>query len=414
MIKGSRQAWLGLGGLALSLGACQLVSGLSGYQESGSTTTGGSGGATTTTGTGASTTSGEGGCASGVKCPSDTGCIDLMTDPLHCGACDAPCKDLLASCAAGKCGPAVLGGPYASVSALAANEHVVCWVSTTAPQLMQLSCRDITSVNTDPPGEIALLGWTGVGGLAVAEDGQRAFLTRNQPALNGLYQWIRGADADGPLTLLQGDPNLTSAGAVVSRSAKQTRWGGLAIASQRGVYTTENAAPYTTSISGVALEPRFASDSTYVYWSSSENAFAQAQKDGNASQTVHATYATLDYLAADGIADAMGYLYWISNATTLSRVHKKPEDAGQTTEVSAASISGATGLAVSADGAFVYWIESAGCALGSGKLVRLAWGQPPITLVNNVTCPANLALSDAYLYFSAGLPGAVEIHRVTR
>jgi hypothetical protein len=457
MIRPHR-AWLGLGALTLSLGACQLVSGLSSYQESGSsstttgsssTTTGtgggstttGMGGGSTTTGTGGSTTTtgtggsgvttgtggsgattgtgggstGTGGCSgTSVQCPGEAVCVDLMTDPKHCGTCDALCKDPLATCAGGHCQPAVVGGPYVAVSALSANDNGVCWAFRDHPTKLRLACRALTSSNLDTFVDVALPTWTDVGGVAVGPLGDRAFVTRNEALARGLYLWTVGDDAAAPLTLLHEDATLKVAGAVVSGSDTKVRWVAKDGDNQWTVFNTPSALPDSTGIDSTALEARLAWDGVYVYWSSSAGLFKRVPKNGGVPQDLKATFLTVDYLASDGNPDPTGYLYWISNGVSLQRVLKDVLDPAPVTETSTTFPSGPVGLAVAPDGGTVYWVEGSACSEPFGKLVRLTWGDGPEDLAGSLSCPRTLGLGGDYLYYSAGDVGNAYVYRVHR
>jgi hypothetical protein len=79
-----------------------------------------------------------------------------------------------------------------------------------------------------------------------------------------------------------------------------------------------------------------------------------------------------------------------------------------------ATINNATGLAASADGTKVYWLEDS-IGAQKGRLMSLIWGGTPVVVADNLEHPKNLTLNSTYLYFSAEVGMAqVQVFRLVK
>jgi hypothetical protein len=420
-----RFAWLGFGGLAATLGACQLVSGLSSYHESGSATNGtaatGSGGAGSTSATGATATgsggtttgTGTGGCAAGTTICGQA-CVDLMTDPGHCGKCTRACPDPLAACVAGDCAQAAeLGGPYASVTAISASETAVYWASVTGG-VERIDYRLASSWTTPQTG---LSPVSGVAGLAAAKGEASVFFTQRNASPRGLYRWT--STATSVELLSPGDAGLTDVGAVAMAEPTHVFWTG-DLDSDAGVAPNVFR---TTVLDGGILGAfsvqtlvSLVADDTAVYWLYATTPFNAVNSQTGADVPLDVTNGTtLDQLAVD--ADPAGALYWISGSMLL-RIPKSPPGSVEMSGPSA--VAGAVGLVVSqsmtAKEPDIYWLEGgSNCQLATGRLMKANWPASAGTPVaQSLTCPRNLAQDATYLYYSAGASKDVRVFRVAK
>jgi hypothetical protein len=427
-MNGRRFAWLGFGGLATIVGGCQLVSGLSGYQESGATTggvsatgTGGSSGTTGVTATGVggagSSTGGAGGCAPKSDTCGGPICLDLKTDPLNCGACGRSCADSLAatpSCQQGQCAPVPFGGVNKTVTAISATDEAVCWAGVESGASTEIQVRLAAGWAAIHPG----LPVTGsIGGLAVLDDGKSVLYSHSTFTSWEVDQWTFSNAASTTVTL--SSTTLIAGGAVVAPGDGNFYWAGRTIDSQWHFYGTPlTSMPNKALIdhaTNTASLPIATAPGNDVYWPYAPH-FDRASTGGAVGGNLYENTPQKEpqFLAID--PDKSGYLYWIglvgaSEPSTLSRILKSASDQS-IPDVLSFPVAKATGLV--ADDSHVYWLEGGTCPNATGKLMKLAWDGVPETVVDNLVCPDNLALGGNYLYYSTGLIGGMQIYRVVK
>ena len=434
-MNGQRFTWLGFGGLAAIVGGCQLVSGLSGYQESGGTSgsvsatsgsgsgsggAGGSGGdhGASVASTGGDSSSGSGDCLPGtVTCGGST-CIDRMINPLNCGECGRSCADSLTatpSCEQGNCAPVLVDASNLTVTAISANEQAVCWAGVKSKMFQGIQVRLAPSWGEVGPSGLSFAG--SIGGLAVLPDGKSVLYSHNTLTSWAVDQWTFSAAASILATTSMS--TLIAGGAVVVPGDGNFYWAGETANSEWHLYGTPlvgaPAQPSVDRVTNTASLPIATAPDKNVFWPEAPH-FNRLNAPSVVGGALYKNFLQNEprYLAAD--TDPTGYLYWIglvgpSEPSTLSRILKTATDQG-IADVEAYQVPTAVGLV--ADDAHVYWLERGPCPSATGRLMKLTWGGDPEPLVSGLVCPTNLALGGNYLYYSVGLIGSMEIYRVVR
>lgn len=422
-MNGRRFTWLGLGGLATIVGGCQLVSGLSGYQESGSSATG-TGGAASSSGSGgaggngvAVSTSVGGGAASsgtgGCEMCSGNVCTDTQTDPANCGSCNKPCAAFEA-CVSGGCTDI---GPYDSVTAISASAATVYWATKKgATSRIQYSTEPLWRVST-----VDVQQPQSIGGLAIAADGASAYFTRSDGSQIGLYQWTPSSNpADVPLPISV-PGTLDTAGAVHADTSRvvwgghDPQWSGPNMAEWL-VHATYVTSKNTDLPEITKSLPLFAGDSASIFWPDGLNKFIWANPPNPPSYFNYTKPAeAVAYIGADQTPNTTGYLYWVTTNDELFRSFKGPNGVTVVTNLAAADLSGAKGIAVL--GTRVFFLKESNCGVGSGSLSVLTWfaGKPVenvMVVKDTLTCPRNLTIGGGFLYYSEGLAPETHLRRL--
>lgn len=414
---------VGSGALSVALGACQLVSGLSGYHE-----TGGAGGMTThttstTQGTGGVTTTsrsagggGAGGApdvasasassSSGMMCnPGMTACgnecVDLSSNPAHCGSCTVDCSDPLSSaaqCTNGYCAPVEIPSTAsADIVAIAASDDAVYWVTPGSGGMSNV--ESLHGPQWAVPVIGTVMAGATVGGLAVPSTGTGAYLslgfTQGAKLAAGLFN-VTSAGNVVPTDITTGAMNGPS-GTVALRDDSDVFW-----VAQNGTnpFVVIESIGSTGVVTIGSLQPPnsgtillSAAGGTVFYNSSTD---FKGMTGTTSSPKVIATGVTMGNptdLAAD---DTATYLYFIEGAQpTLRRV----ATSSGTLDPQLYALGHPQGLAAAS---VPFWLDAA-CVTGSdGSLMTsTTWGVKTSAVASGLNCPKHLAIGGKYLYFSA-------------
>jgi hypothetical protein len=431
-----RSPWIGLAGLATTLGACQLVSGLSSYTQSGgsgggatssagtggapsssATSSSGKGGATSSSTTSSSGTGGSGGtsassgtggaCQTGVICPNSTGCFDLSTDPKHCGACANVCGPPLPSCVGGTCVPAPVDGPYDAVTAITGHPtQVGAYWAFGGMSPSHLTGRRGVTDDVIPAVTVQKL----VLGLTVSADGSSVFVVHSDK----VFQWDITANApmlffSEPLAnLVYTGPSAASAAALALSALDGT-------ANQNWARVV-NIVGQSSSAFNTSVAPLVATDQAGLYWTTSTTNLDGMSGGGLTYMTIND--APRSYLASDQ-EPATGFLYWIAQGQ-VQRAQKTFPAGMPPVTGSGFSVADVQGLVVEgmpgSSTTQVFWLEDPGsCTSPAGKLLKMTWNDPaPTTMAAGLPCPRNLVQDKHNVYFSAGDLNAVYVYRMLK
>ena len=430
-MNGRRFAWLGFGGLAAIVGGCQLVSGLSEYQESGGTSSsvsatsgggaggsGGDSGASSVASTGGDSSSGTGGCPPGTVTCGGATCVDRMIDPLDCGECGRSCADSLTakpSCEQGNCAPVLVDASNLTVTVISANEKAVCWAGFKSDMFQGIQVRLAPSWSKVVPSGLTFTG--SIGGLAVLPDGKSVLYSHDTATSWEVDQWAFSDATSAPATLFES--TLIAGGAVVVPGDGKFYWAGETIDSKWHLYGTPfvggPSKPSVDHSTNTASLPIATAPGEDVFWPEAPH-FNRLSVPSVVGGALYKNFPQNEphYLAVD--TGPGGYLYWTgligpSEPSTLSRILKTATDQSLA-DAQTYPVPTAAGLV--ADDTHVYWLERGPCPSATGRLMKLKWGGAPEPLVSGLVCPTNLALGGNYLYYSVGLIGSMQIYRVVR
>ncbi len=343
---------------------------------SATTSTGGTGG-----GGGAGTTSSAtgGGCdAPSVVCGAS--CVDLESDPAHCGACDHDCQG--GSCEGGICQAVAIGEGLKSPQMIAVGGGFVFAVA--ANQVLRVP-------TSGGPTEIVATEAAGYLVAGVAADAERVYWVYGGSPPELRYAPVTGGEIV-TVDTTTAPPVAWSMGANLALGASGIYWSynaGIGRAALDG----SNAGVFLALPSGTARS--LALDDAFVYWTGEDAGpgLWKVPVGGGAPAQITAVS-----VGGVGLAVAGDRAYTVDFANSVDSVELS---SGQIETVSFAPES--YPRCITTDPEAVYWT-----AFGLGSVRRASIGGPLEVLADQQPLPVGIAVDATSIYWAnAGNPGAL-------
>ena len=377
----------GLGVLsAMGLGACQILTGLSGYREAGSAS-GPTGGASSAS-TGSSGAAGSSASSTGSSTGSSSGSTSSGTS--SSGSTSSGSTSSSGTGGSPACAAVVCDIP-GQVEQLRTNDAYVGWSTTPAA----LGWASLSTVPTNRQASVA-----------------PPFLDETALAMDANDLWF--IVAMGTLPVIDYwpiEPDASTAFAALSGASGDTPLEAIASGGSYVVWAQEDPASLTWSLAGsqgmaapvtlttVASKPYvIATDGQYVFWTLGNDVWAGAVPGGGATSFFTATGGVR--VTDIAVEPAGKNVYWL---TSDGLIRRAPE-ADPSSDVTMVYPNTTTGSVhqLRTDGAYVYWTEWSTCQ-APGGVFRASITSPmvPTTPFVSAQCPViALDATHQYLYYS--------------
>jgi hypothetical protein len=336
--------------------------------------------------------------------PIDTGACtaDVQSDPGNCGACGHDC--LGGGCTSGMCQPVTLAVTHGSVG-LAIDSAFAYWADNEAGAINKVSIA-LTHEGT-PTAVVAGMRAQNVQGIA--SDGTYVYWT-NKIAAGEVYRALPTGAGLTTIASNQSQPDWIASNGTTVAWTNQTGNQVMAapVTSDGGVAPTQlnRTGENGTVPAGIAI------DSANVYYAAKTSGGGLAESaplsgGGPVSELGTATFV--------GIAADSNYVYWTGGSGNPS-VYQNTKAGTPTTEKTIAAGALVCPLAITSDGADVYFLDqgSAACAApgnDAGALYRIPIGNGgtlPAPLVAGLNDPQGIAVDGTAIYWvTGGTTGAV-------
>jgi hypothetical protein len=336
--------------------------------------------------------------------PVDSGACtaDVQGDPGNCGACGHDC--LGGSCASGACQPVTLAITHGSVG-LAIDSTFVYWADNEAGAINKVSTA-LTHLGT-PTAVVSGTHAQNVQGIAT--DGTYVYWT-NKIAAGSVYRALPTGAGLTTIASNQSQPDWIASNGTTVAWTNQT--GNQVMAAP--VTSDGGSAPKQLNLTGEngTVPAGIAIDSANVYYAAKTTGGGLAESvpiagGGPVSELGTATFV--------GIAADSNYVYWTGGSGNPS-VYENTKAGTPTTEKTIAAGALICPLAITSDGANVYFLDqgTAACAApgsDAGALYRIPIGNGgtlPPPLVGGLIDPQGIAVDGTAIYWVTGGPtGAV-------
>jgi hypothetical protein len=336
--------------------------------------------------------------------PTDAGACtaDVRGDPDNCGACGHYC--LGGGCTSGECQPVTLAVTHGSVG-LAIDSTFVYWADNEARAINKVSTA-LTHVGT-PTVVVSGADVQNVQGIAT--DGTYVYWT-NKSAAGAVYRALPTGAGLTTIASNQAQPDwIASNGTTVAwtnqtsnqvMAAPVTSDGG--VAPRQLNLNGENG----TVLAGIAI------DSANVYYAAKTAGGGLAERVSLAGGGLVGELGTATFV---GIAADSNYVYWTGGSANPS-VYQNTKAGTPTTEKAIAAGALICPLAVTSDGASVYFLDQGTTACAppgndGGALYRIPIGNGgalPPPLVGGLSDPQAIAVDGTAVYWvTGGATGAV-------
>ena len=335
--------------------------------------------------------------------PIDSGscAANVQSDPINCGGCGHDC--LGGACTSGSCQPVTLALTHGSVG-LAIDSAFVYWADNEAGTINKVS-NALTHPGTPTP---VVSGTHAQNVQGIASDGTYIYWT-NKIAAGSVYRALPTGAGLTTIASNQSQPDWIASNGTTVVWTNQT--GNQVMADP--VTSDGLVAPKQLNLSGEngTVPAGIAIDSTNVYYAAKTSGGGLAEsvplEGGPVVELGTATYV--------GIAAYNNYVFWTGGSSNPA-VYQNTKAGTPVTEKTIAAGALACPLAVTSDGANVYFLDQGTAACGApgndaGALYRVPIGNGgtlPPPLVGGLNDPQGIVVSGTAIYWVTGGPiGAV-------